>query len=65
MTTTINTRPNEAGCRNAGDPRTPALTLLAGARGQVNQQQATPAHAATGLALATTKLISTNITCVF
>jgi len=39
---------NETGCRNAGHPRTPALTLPASARGQENQQQVTPAQTATG-----------------
>ena len=34
---------NETGCRNAGDLRTPALTLPDGARGQIKRQQVNPA----------------------
>jgi len=40
------------GCCNAGNPRTPALTLPAGTRGQEKRQQVIPALSATGPTLA-------------
>ncbi len=53
---------NETGCRNAGKPRTPALTLPAGARGQEKRQQVIPAHAATGPTLCANKKKAFNLT---